>query len=71
MVHILRIYKFDPSLHGLWEKCNDIVLLWIMNSISNELLSGMVYATSTQKVWTDLREIFDKVNGFRILYLHR
>ncbi|XP_070013095.1 uncharacterized protein [Nicotiana sylvestris] len=63
--------KFDSSLHELWEKCNAIVLSWIMNLVSNELLSGMVYATSAQKVWNDLRETFDKVNGSRILYLHR
>nr|XP_016453911.1 PREDICTED: uncharacterized protein LOC107778214 [Nicotiana tabacum] len=63
--------KFPPVLHDLWEKCNVIVLSWIMNSVSNELLRGMVYATSAQKVWVDLRESFDKVNGSRILFLHR
>ncbi|XP_009781844.2 uncharacterized protein [Nicotiana sylvestris] len=42
-----------------------------MNSVSNELLRGMVYATSAQKVWVGLRESFDKVNGSRILFLHR
>ncbi|XP_075098891.1 uncharacterized protein LOC142175794 [Nicotiana tabacum] len=42
-----------------------------MNSVSNELLSGMVYATSAHKVWTNLKESFDKVNGSRVLFLHR
>ncbi|XP_070008671.1 uncharacterized protein [Nicotiana sylvestris] len=42
-----------------------------MNSVSNELLGGMVYETSAQKVGADLRESFDKVNGSRILFLHR
>ncbi|XP_075096151.1 uncharacterized protein LOC142174258 [Nicotiana tabacum] len=41
--------KFDPSLHELWEKWNAILLSWIMNYVSNKLLSGMVYATSAQK----------------------
>ncbi|XP_070009661.1 uncharacterized protein [Nicotiana sylvestris] len=53
-------HKFSPALHDLWEKCNAIVLSWIMNFISNEELSGMVYATSVQKVWDDLRESFNK-----------
>ncbi|XP_070033101.1 uncharacterized protein LOC142166459 [Nicotiana tabacum] len=63
--------KFPTSLHELWEKCNAIVLSWIMNSVSNELLSGMVYASSAQNVWADLRENFDKVNRSRIVFLHR
>nr|XP_010314519.1 uncharacterized protein LOC104645139 [Solanum lycopersicum] len=62
--------KFDVSLHDLWEKCNAIVLSWIMNSVCTELLSGIVYATSAYKVWTDLQERFDKVNGSRVFFLH-
>ncbi|XP_070056649.1 uncharacterized protein [Nicotiana tomentosiformis] len=42
-----------------------------MNFVSVELLSGMVYATSAHKVWSDLRESFEKVNGLRVLYLHK
>ena len=63
--------KFNSSLHDLWEKCNAIVLSWIMISVSKELLSGIVYASSAQQVWTDLRERFDKVDGSRIFYLHK
>ena len=62
--------KFDVSLHDLWEKCNAIVLSWIMNSVCTELLSGIIYATSAYKVWTDLQERFDKVNGSRVFFLH-
>ncbi|XP_016554122.2 uncharacterized protein LOC107853658 [Capsicum annuum] len=63
--------KFPPSLHELWERCNAIVLSWIMNSVSKELLSGVVYACNAQKVWKDLQERFDKVDGSRIFYLHK
>lgn len=61
--------KFPLSLHELWERCNAIVLLWIMNSV--KLLSGIVYVCSAQKVWKDLQEWFDKVDGSRIFYLHK
>ncbi|XP_010327645.1 uncharacterized protein [Solanum lycopersicum] len=63
--------KFNSSLHDLWEKYNAIVLSWIMISISRELLSGIVYASTDQQVWTDLRERFDNVDGSRIFYLHK
>ncbi|PHU03609.1 hypothetical protein BC332_28860, partial [Capsicum chinense] len=63
--------KFEPALHDLWEKCNAIVLSWIMISVSKELLSGIVYTSNAQKVWSDLKERFDKVDGSRIFFLHK
>lgn len=35
------------------------------------LLSSVVYASDVQKVWLDLKERFDTVNGSRIFQLHR
>ncbi|XP_070045811.1 uncharacterized protein LOC142164051 [Nicotiana tabacum] len=63
--------KFEPELHDLWEKVNAIVLSWIMNVVRPGLLSSVLYASSAHKVWEDLKERFDKVNGLIILYLHR
>ncbi|XP_015162805.1 uncharacterized protein [Solanum tuberosum] len=62
---------FPAPLHDLWEKCNAIVLSWIMISVSRELLSGIVYASSAHQVWNDLKERFDKVDGSRIFFLHK
>ncbi|KAM3363777.1 hypothetical protein P3S68_018631 [Capsicum galapagoense] len=63
--------KFEPALHDLWGKCNAIVLSWIMISVSKELLSGIVYTSNAQKVWSDLKERFDKVDESRIFFLHK
>jgi len=63
--------SFPASLHDLWDKCNAIVLSWIMISVSRELLSGIVYASNVQQVWNDLKERFDKVDGSRIFFLHK
>ncbi|XP_075084762.1 uncharacterized protein LOC142168013 [Nicotiana tabacum] len=59
--------KFDRFLHELREKCNAIVLSWIMNAVRKELLSEIVYKSSTHKVWIDLKDKYDKVDGSRIL----
>ncbi|XP_070002085.1 uncharacterized protein [Nicotiana sylvestris] len=63
--------KFDRSLHELWEKCNAIVLSWIMNVVSTELLSGIVYKYSDHKVWTDLKDKYNNEDGSRIFFLHK
>ncbi|KAH0678489.1 hypothetical protein KY284_019574 [Solanum tuberosum] len=62
---------FPSSLHDLWEKCNAIVLSWIINSIRKDLLSSVIYASNASKVWIDLKERFDKVDGSRIHYFHK
>ncbi|XP_070034389.1 uncharacterized protein [Nicotiana tomentosiformis] len=53
--------KFPPSLHELWGKCNAIVLSWIMNFVSNESLSAMVYASSAQKGISSVSVYFSKM----------
>ncbi|XP_075102002.1 uncharacterized protein LOC142177411 [Nicotiana tabacum] len=63
--------RFEPELHDQWEKVNTVVLSWIMNSIRPGLLSSVLYVSDAHKVWEDLKEIFDKINGSRVLYLHR
>ncbi|XP_019239257.1 PREDICTED: uncharacterized protein LOC109219268 [Nicotiana attenuata] len=63
--------KFEPEFHEQWEKVNAVVLSWIMNVVRPVLLSTIVYASNAHKVWEDLKERFDKVNGSRVLYLHR
>lgn len=63
--------RFEPELHDLWEKCNAVVRSWIMNAVRPGLISSVVYASDARKVWMDLKERFDTVNGSRIFHLHR
>lgn len=56
--------------HDQWEKVNAVILSWIMNAMKPGLLSSVVYATDASKVWEDLKERFNKVNGSRVLFLH-
>ncbi|XP_075074623.1 uncharacterized protein LOC142162199 [Nicotiana tabacum] len=65
-----RKHMFDPSLHELWDRCNAIMLAWIINTVAPNLLSSVIYTSDAHKVWEDLRERFDKVNASRSFYLH-
>ncbi|KAL3330350.1 hypothetical protein AABB24_034272 [Solanum stoloniferum] len=62
---------YGPNLTNLWEMCNAIVLSWIMNCVSKELLGGIVYSTNAAVVWKNLQEQYDKVDGSRIFQLHK
>ncbi|XP_071737381.1 uncharacterized protein [Rutidosis leptorrhynchoides] len=53
-----------------WDRCNSVVLSWILNSISEELYSGQIFSATASVVWTELKETYDKVDGSIIFNLH-
>ncbi|XP_016546143.1 uncharacterized protein LOC107846212 [Capsicum annuum] len=63
--------RFHEKYWYQWERCNAIVLSWLMNSVSLNLVSGIAYASDAHAVWTELKERFDKVDGSRSFNLHR
>lgn len=71
VIGICERNSYGPDLQEQWEKCNTFVLAWIMNTVSKELLSGIVYALDASMVWADLQERFDKVDGSSIYQFHR
>nr|XP_010323505.1 uncharacterized protein LOC104648272 [Solanum lycopersicum] len=62
---------FGADLGHQWDRCNAIVRGCIMSSVTPELHTGIVYATSAKEIWDDLRERFDNVNTSRIYQLHK
>lgn len=59
----------EESLRGLWDCMNAIVIAWIINVVSKDLLSGVVYSTNAKQVWKDLQERFDKPHGTWVFHL--
>lgn len=66
-----RKNRYDTSLHELWDRCNAIVLAWIMNTVSPSLISSVIYASNAYTMCEDLKERFDKDNASRACYLHK
>ncbi|KAF3618804.1 hypothetical protein FXO38_33246 [Capsicum annuum] len=48
--------SYREELHEQLETCNAIMLSWIMNTVSENLLSGIVYATNACAIWEDLKD---------------
>lgn len=42
-----------------------------MSSVSKELVTGVVYAKNSYRVWEDLKERVDKVNASWVYQLHK
>ncbi|XP_076891316.1 uncharacterized protein LOC143542661 [Bidens hawaiensis] len=61
----------DAILISQWERCNFVVLTWILNSMSEELYVGQVYSKVAYEVWEDLKETYDKVDGSVVFVLYQ
>ena len=48
----------DLSQFVLWTRCNMTVLSWIINSISPNIASSIMYTDNARTIWLDLRHRF-------------
>lgn len=60
----------DVSLQEQWERCNSVVLSWILSSVSEELYLGQIFSNNAKIVWDELKETYDKVDGSVTFNLH-
>ncbi|BFG29707.1 hypothetical protein CerSpe_159810 [Prunus speciosa] len=63
--------KSRPDDHASWRRCNDMILSWILNSITPDLADSVIYSTTAQEVWEDLRDRFSQSNAPRIFQIER
>ncbi|GJU04576.1 ribonuclease H-like domain-containing protein [Tanacetum coccineum] len=56
-------YATSDVLSAQWDRCNAMVLTWIMNVVSQDVYMGLVYSENAAVVWKELRETYDKVDG--------
>lgn len=56
----------DSPLLAQWERVNDLVITWILNSVIDEISDGLNYVTTAREVWLELTERFSGINGHRI-----
>ncbi|KAK9074195.1 hypothetical protein SSX86_006792 [Deinandra increscens subsp. villosa] len=54
-----------------WDRCNSVVITWILNSVCDELYMGQVYSKFASDIWTELRETYDKTDGSVLFNLYR
>ncbi|XP_024990645.1 uncharacterized protein LOC112524935 [Cynara cardunculus var. scolymus] len=48
-----------------------MVISWLMNSVSKLIASSIMYADTTHKIWTTLKNHFQESNGPRIFQIRR
>ncbi|KAL8111409.1 hypothetical protein AgCh_019217 [Apium graveolens] len=47
---------------AMWNRCNDMVVSWLSNSISTEIRNSVAYLSTAQQIWEDLATRFSQSN---------
>ncbi|XP_061340834.1 uncharacterized protein LOC133287279 [Gastrolobium bilobum] len=61
----------NAVLLAYWTRNNDIVISWILNSVSKDISGSILYSESALEIWIELRDRFQQSNGPRIFQLRR
>lgn len=61
----------DDPLFKIWKRIDNLVLTWMRNSISPDLVQQFVHHTTTFSLWTELNECYGKVSGPQTIMLKR
>ncbi|KAK6115273.1 hypothetical protein DH2020_007542 [Rehmannia glutinosa] len=61
----------SPILHSCWQRANNLVLFWILNSISKDIRQSLLYFNSTQEVWEELKTRYVRSDCPRVFQLER
>ena len=68
---ILKPSISDHSLYTAWIRNNNMVISWILNSVSKEISSSILYDESASDIWLDLKTRFHQRNGRHIFNLRK
>ncbi|XP_071693141.1 uncharacterized protein [Rutidosis leptorrhynchoides] len=56
-------YEDDDVLLGQWDRCNSVVLTWILMSLSEDVYNGQIFSKTAESIWTELKETYDKIDA--------
>ncbi|KAH0651014.1 hypothetical protein KY284_030926 [Solanum tuberosum] len=60
----------DPD-YKQWERCDNMVTSWILNSLNKEIVDSVAYVDSALELWTDLKDRYDQTNGAKLYQIQK
>ncbi|GJX65385.1 cysteine-rich receptor-like protein kinase 8 [Tanacetum coccineum] len=54
---------------ALWERTNDMIISWILNTISKQISNSLSFVNSASDLWNELQEHYSQLDGHRIYQL--
>ncbi|XP_020216784.1 uncharacterized protein LOC109800411 [Cajanus cajan] len=57
------------STFASWNRANNVIISWLYNSVSKDITTSILFASTTQEFWEDLKTRFSRKNGPPIFQL--
>ncbi|KAM3282710.1 hypothetical protein P3S67_026355 [Capsicum chacoense] len=61
----------DSTDFQAWNRCNDMVTSWILNSLSKDIADSVIYSKTVQELWIILEHKFGQSNGAKLYHLQK
>ncbi|XP_070014377.1 uncharacterized protein LOC142175145 [Nicotiana tabacum] len=61
----------ESPKYGLWERCDDMVTSWILNSLGKEIVDSMEYVNDSVELWKELEDRYDQTNGVKLYQIQK
>ncbi|KAK9079847.1 hypothetical protein SSX86_001520 [Deinandra increscens subsp. villosa] len=61
----------NTDLLPIWTRCNNMVISWILNTLSRDISDSVLYVDSAKSLWTELTERYEQSNGAKLYQLQK
>ncbi|XP_049406035.1 uncharacterized protein LOC125869608 [Solanum stenotomum] len=59
------------DLHNAWSRANNMVISWLLNSLSREISASVLYSSTAKKLWAELEARFGQISGAKLFQLQK
>lgn len=59
------------DLHSSWSRANNMVISWLLNSLSREISESVIYSSTAKDLWAELEDRFGQSSGAKLFHLQK
>ncbi|XP_070042458.1 uncharacterized protein [Nicotiana tomentosiformis] len=57
--------------HEQWSRVNDMVISWILNALSKDIVDSVMYSKIAKELWDSLEQRFGRSNGAKLYHMQK
>ncbi|KAD5961517.1 hypothetical protein E3N88_12990 [Mikania micrantha] len=65
------VQPMNPLQIETWKRCNDMVISWILNTLSRDISESVIYTETASQLWKELNDRYGQPNGAKLYQLQK
>ncbi|XP_076900036.1 uncharacterized protein LOC143554063 [Bidens hawaiensis] len=61
----------DEQQMTVWKRCSDMVISWILNTLTQDISDSVLYAQTAKALWNELNARYGQANGAKFYKLQK